>query len=193
RDIAAWRSTGRLELHRDKLVGRMVKKGIEKEFAERVFEQIKGFGEYGFPESHAASFALIAYATAWVKCHYPDVFACALLNAWPMGFYAPATIIGDAKRHGVPLLPADLRHSDWDCTLEERAGTPRFGLRIGLRYIKGLAKAEAENLLAVRHQAPPVSLADWKSRSRASSQTWEKLAVSGALEGFGLHRRNALW
>ena len=193
RDIAAWRSTGRLELHRDKLVERMVKKGIEREFAERVFEQIKGFGEYGFPESHAASFALIAYATAWMKCHYPGVFACALLNAWPMGFYAPATIIGDAKRHGVPILAADVRHSDWDCTLEERAGPSRFGLRIGLRYIKGLVKAEAQKILAVRDQRSSLSLSEWKNLSRATSKTWEQLAISGALEGFGLHRRNALW
>lgn len=193
RDMAAWKSTGRLEEHRERLIHRMVKKGIQEEFAQRVFEQIKGFGEYGFPESHAASFALIAYATAWIKCHYPDVFACALLNAWPMGFYHPATILADAKRHGVPLLPVDLRHSDWDCTLEQRPGVSCRGLRIGLRYIQGLAKADAEGLIALRMANPPLTLQDWKRQGMVSSEAWEKLALSGALAGFGLHRRNSLW
>ena len=101
RDMAAWHRTGRMERHRERLITRMQAKGIAAEFAERVFEQIRGFGEYGFPESHAASFALIAYATAWLKCHYPAEFACSLLNAQPMGFYTPATIVEDAKRHGV--------------------------------------------------------------------------------------------
>ena len=118
RDMAAWKRSGRIERHHERLINRMQKKGISKEFAERVFQQISGFGEYGFPESHAASFALIAYATAWVKCHYPDVFVCALLNALPMGFYSASTIIDDAKRHGVGLLPIDVRNSEWECTLE---------------------------------------------------------------------------
>ena len=118
RDMAAWRRSGRIERHRDRLVTRMLAKGIAREFAERVFDQIRGFGEYGFPESHAASFALIAYATAWLRCHYPDVFTCSLLNAQPMGFYTPATIIDDAIRHGVEVLPVDVTASDWDCTLE---------------------------------------------------------------------------
>ena len=118
RDMAAWRRSGRIERHRDRLVSRMLAKGIAREFAERVFDQIRGFGEYGFPESHAASFALIAYATAWFRCHYPDVFTCSLLNAQPMGFYSPATIIEDAIRHGVEVRPIDVTASDWDCTLE---------------------------------------------------------------------------
>ncbi|HTP58934.1 MAG TPA: error-prone DNA polymerase, partial [Spirochaetia bacterium] len=118
RDMAAWRSRGKMEGHHDRLVTRMVAKGIAPEFAERVFSQILGFGEYGFPESHAASFALIAYATAYVKHYYPVVFACALLNAWPFGFYSPATVIDDSKRHGVRFLPMDLMKSDWECTLE---------------------------------------------------------------------------
>ena len=118
RDMAAWRRSGRIERHHDRLVGRMTAKGIAPEFAERVFGQIRGFGEYGFPESHAASFALIAYATSWLRCHYPDVFTCALLNAQPMGFYAPATIVDDARRHGVDVRPVDVARSDWDCTLE---------------------------------------------------------------------------
>lgn len=192
RDMAAWRSSGRIEQHHDVLVGRMVAKGIEKEFAERVFDQIRGFGEYGFPESHAASFALIAYATAYLKCHHPDVFACALLNAWPMGFYAPATIVGDARRHGVSILPVDLLRSGWDCTLEP-GEEPLRALRMGLRYIQGLVRAEAERLLAFRTEGVAAALAVWKARCRVSADTWEKLAVAGALEGFGVHRRNALW
>ena len=118
RDMAAWHRTGRIERHRDRLVRRMTAKGIARELAERVFEQIRGFGDYGFPESHAASFALIAYATAWLRCHYPDVFACSLLNAQPMGFYAPATIVDDAIRHGVEVRPVDVTASAWECTLE---------------------------------------------------------------------------
>ncbi|MEZ4649512.1 MAG: error-prone DNA polymerase [Candidatus Eisenbacteria bacterium] len=118
RDMAAWRSTGRIDRHRELLVTRMKKKGIEEEFALRVFDQIRGFGEYGFPESHAASFALIAYATAWVRTHYIDAFTCALLNAYPMGFYSPATIIEDARRHGVTVLPPDVAVSGWECSLE---------------------------------------------------------------------------
>ena len=118
RDMAAWRRSGRIERHRDRLVSRMLAKGIAREFAERVFDQIRGFGEYGFPESHAASFALIAYATSWLRCHYPDVFTCSLLNAQPMGFYTPATIVDDAVRHGVEVRPVDVTASDWDCTLE---------------------------------------------------------------------------
>jgi error-prone DNA polymerase len=118
RDMAAWRRSGRIEQHRERIISRMVAKGIEPEFAERVFQQIRGFGEYGFPESHAASFALISYATAWLKCHYPAEFTCALLNAQPMGFYSPSTVVEDARRHKVEVRPVDVQASDWDCTLE---------------------------------------------------------------------------
>ena len=131
RDMAAWHRTGRIDRHRDRLVTRMMAKGIAREFAERVFDQIRGFGDYGFPESHAASFALIAYATAWLRCHYPEVFVCSLLNAQPMGFYTPATIVGDAVRHGVEVRPVDVTASDWDCTLEalDATGTRPAGPR----------------------------------------------------------------
>jgi error-prone DNA polymerase len=123
RDIAAWRSRGRIDQHEERLVGRMVERGIPKEFAERVFSQIRGFGEYGFPESHAASFALLSYVTSYLKCHHPPAFTCALLNAWPMGFYQPSTLVEDAKRHGVEVRPIAVGISEWDCTLEtsERA------------------------------------------------------------------------
>jgi len=119
RDMAAWRRSGRIDRHRERLVTRMMRKGIKQEFAERVFQQIRGFGEYGFPESHAASFAHIAYATAYLRCHYPAEFTCALLNAQPMGFYSPATIVNDARIHGVEVRPVSVLHSHWDCTLEE--------------------------------------------------------------------------
>jgi error-prone DNA polymerase len=118
RDMAAWRRSGRIERHRERLVARMKAKGIEEKFAVRVFEQIRGFGEYGFPESHAASFALIAYATSWLKCHYPASFLCAMLNAQPMGFYSTSTLVEDGKRHGVGVFAVDVMRSDGDCTLE---------------------------------------------------------------------------
>ena len=143
RDMAAWHRTGRMERHRERLITRMRAKGIEPQFAERVFEQIRGFGEYGFPESHAASFALIAYVTAWLKCHYHAEFTCALLNAQPMGFYAPATIVEDAKRHNVIIRPIDVQVSEWDCTLEPCEGSAGgFAVRMGLRYVKGLAEID---------------------------------------------------
>ena len=147
RDMAAWHRIGRMERHRERLITRMQAKGIAPQFAERVFEQIRGFGEYGFPESHAASFALIAYATAWLKCHYHAEFTCALLNAQPMGFYAPATIVEDAKRHHVIVQPVDVRVSEWDCTLEpceESAGG--FAVRMGLRYVKGLGERDWDSI-----------------------------------------------
>ena len=118
RDMAAWRRSGRIEKHRTRMIPRMLAEGIPEEFAERVFSQIRGFGEYGFPESHAASFALLAYVTAWLRCHHHEAFTCAILNAQPMGFYTPATLVEDAKRHGVEVLPIDINKSSWDCTLE---------------------------------------------------------------------------
>ncbi len=128
RDMGAWKQSGRIERHEKKLVGRMIENDISREFAERIFSQIRGFGEYGFPESHAASFALIAYATAWLKCHHPEVFACALLNAQPMGFYTPATIVEEAKRAGVTVLPIDIQNSHWNCTLEPLPDRSGLGL-----------------------------------------------------------------
>src|SRR5207244_7418565 len=143
RDMAAWHRTGRMERHRERLITRMQAKGIAVEFAERVFEQIRGFGEYGFPESHAASFALIAYATAWLKCHYHAEYTCALLNAQPMGFYAPATIVEDAKRHNVIVRPIDVTISDWDCTMEPcRESEGGFAVRMGLGYVDGVRESE---------------------------------------------------
>ena len=189
RDMAAWRRSGRIEKHGEKLISRMIAKGIDREFAERVFQQIRGFGEYGFPESHASSFALIGYLTAWVKCHYPDVFACTLLNAWPMGFYSPATIVDDARRHGVTVLPVDIGDSRWYCTLEPLDGGALDGnvatthaVRMGLRFVKGLAETVVEELLASRDTAPFASIDDLVERVPALPQDGlVQLAESGAL------------
>ncbi len=193
RDMAAWRSQGCIERHREKLIGRMVKNGIPAEFAERVFSQILGFGEYGFPESHAASFALITYVTAWQRCHHAAAFTCSLLNAQPMGFYSPATIVEDSKRHGVDVRPIDVRHSRWHCTLEPLPGFAGqgFAVRMGCRYVKGLGARE--QALLDRTPGPFTSFDDFAARTRLGSPALVKLAAAGAFEGLGLSRREALW
>jgi error-prone DNA polymerase len=194
RDMAAWHRSGRMERHRQRLIMRMQAKGIPPEFAERVFEQIRGFGEYGFPESHAASFALIAYATAWLRCHYPAEFTCSLLNAQPMGFYLPATIVEDAKRHRVLVRPVDVQASDWDCTLEpcgESAGD--FAVRMGLRYIKGLTENDWARAAQARRAQSFASLEDFVRRTDLSERDLSALAESGAFDGLGVDRRTALW
>ncbi|MGA0059302.1 MAG: error-prone DNA polymerase [Planctomycetota bacterium] len=194
RDMAAWRQHGRMERHRERLIARMLDKGIEREFAERVFEQIRGFGEYGFPESHAASFALIAYATAWLRCHHIDVFTCALLNAQPMGFYSVATIVEDAKRHGLRVLPIDVTASAWDCTLEgQRDEDGCFALRIGLRWIKGMSEADGQRIVAVRAERPFEDLADFTRRTRLDARRLQALGEAGAFSSLNASRRDALW
>jgi error-prone DNA polymerase len=194
RDMAAWHRTGRMERHRERLIARMQAKGIPPQFAERVFEQIRGFGEYGFPESHAASFALIAYATAWLKCHYPAEFACALLNAQPMGFYAPATIVEDAKRHGVIVRPVDVQVSEWDCTLETcEANVGGFAVRMGLRYVKGLGETDWESIACGRRSAPFISVGDFVRRTTLDEGVLGTLAEAGAFDGLDTDRRTALW
>jgi error-prone DNA polymerase len=194
RDMAAWRQTGRIERHRERLTQRMMARGIEREFAERVFDQIRGFGEYGFPESHAASFALIAYATAWMKCYYPEVFACSLLNAQPMGFYGPSTIVEDAKRQGVRILPIDIQKSVWDCTLEPVSGSGRpLALRMGFRYVKGLQEAQAGRIERAREERPFTSLEDAAARAGLDEGAMMRLAEAGAFSGFQKNRRAALW
>ena len=198
RDMAAWRCSGRIERHRARLVQRMIAKGIDAAFAEQVFEQIRGFGEYGFPESHAASFALIAYATAWMKCRFPDVFVCALLNAQPMGFYSAATIIEDAKRHGIEVRPIDVVRSEWDCTLEPGHAdtgpeTTRYAVRMGARYVKGLARAQWEQLTAARAERLFASVEDLVRRTALNAGMLSRLAESGALSALEPQRRSALW
>ena len=194
RDMAAWRRTGRIERHRDRLILRMQAKGIAPEFAERVFKQICGFGEYGFPQSHAASFALIAYATAYLKHHFPAEFTCALLNAQPMGFYSAATIVEDAKRHDIVVRPVDVRQSAWDCTLEscaERAGGT--AVRMGLRYVNGLGEDAGTRLVRVRDETPFASLDDCVRRAGLDRGALAALAEAGAFESFDDNRRATLW
>jgi error-prone DNA polymerase len=189
RDMAAWRRTGRIERHRERLVTRMQAKGIAPEFAERVFQQITGFGEYGFPESHAASFALVSYAAAYLLRHYPAEFICALLNAQPMGFYTPATIVDDGKRRGVTFLPVEVRASHWDCTLEG-AGL----VRMGFRYVKGLSeKRDGERIVAARKRAPFTSMEDFSKRTGVCEKALAALASAGAFDGLELTRRSSLW
>ncbi len=202
RDMAAWRRSGRIERHRERLISRMEAKGIAPEFAARVFDQIRGFGEYGFPESHAASFALVAFASAYLKRHYHSEFTCSLLNAQPMGFYAPSTIVEDARRHGVEVRPIDVLRSQWDCTLEELPvaddgdGTRhawRFAVRMGLRYVKGLGQDDGKRISTAHADAPFESLDDFVRRTGLNAGALVALARSGAFEGLGIDRRQALW
>jgi error-prone DNA polymerase len=192
RDMAAWKKTGRIERHRDRLISRMKQKGITEEFANRVFEQIKGFGDYGFPESHAASFALIAYATSWLKCHYPAAYLCAMLNAQPMGFYSPATLVDDSKRHKVVVRSVNVQHSEWDCTMEPVENN--FAVRMGLRYVKGLHEKDTQSLLSDRvKNGPYKNMEAFRQRTQLSEAVLTRLAESGALSSFKYERREALW
>ncbi len=191
RDMAAWRHSGRIEKHRQRLVERMIKKGISQEFAERVFEQIRGFGEYGFPESHAASFALIVYATSWLRCHYLSEFVCSLLNAQPMGFYSVATIVDDAKRHGVEMRAVDVTASAWDCTLE--ASGEKWAVRMGLRYVKGLDREGERRILLARSRACFRTLEDFVRRTALDKGVLVRLAEAGAYHRLERSRRSALW
>jgi error-prone DNA polymerase len=192
RDMAAWRRKGNMEGHLRRLVPRMMAKGITEEFALRVVEQIKGFGEYGFPESHAASFALISYATSWLRCHYPAEFLCSILNAQPMGFYSAATLVQDSIRHDVVVRPVDVNHSMWDCTLEPLSDGA-FAVRMGLRYVKSMSETQGNRVIDPREKGPYVSVDDVVARSRLDQGSLSRLAGSGAFEGLGIARRTALW
>ncbi|MBK8412049.1 MAG: error-prone DNA polymerase [Sandaracinaceae bacterium] len=194
RDMAAWRKEGRIEAHHQRMVPRMIEKGIAEEFAERVFAQIRGFGEYGFPESHAASFALLSYATAWLRCHHPSVFLCALLNAQPMGFYQPATLVDDARRRGVVVRPISVLQSAWDCTLEGMIeGVIAPPVRMGLRYVTGLGVVERERIEAAWRDGPFTDLEDFTRRTALPTRQLVRLAQAGAFDDFGLERRDAIW
>ncbi|MCE9637657.1 MAG: error-prone DNA polymerase [Planctomycetes bacterium] len=194
RDMAAWRKAGRIEHHHVKLVERMTAKGISPEFAERVFLQIRGFGEYGFPESHAASFALLAYATAWLRCHHPVEFACSLLNAQPMGFYSASSIVGDARRHGLDVRPVDVLRSAWDCTCEPDPHVKMgFAIRMGLRYVQRLGSTHRGRIEAAARERRFTSIDDFAARTRLDRGAMSALAEAGAFDGFGSSRRQALW
>jgi error-prone DNA polymerase len=182
--MATFRSKGKIEVLQDKMVGRMVGRGYDPDFAQRCFDQIKGFGEYGFPESHAASFAHLVYVSSWLRWKYPAAFAAALLNSQPMGFYAPAQIVRDAREHGVDVREVDVNHSDWDCTLEDGA------MRLGLRQIDGLQREAAERLAARR---PYDSVEDLRSRGGLPVHAIQRLAAADAFRSMNLDRRAALW
>lgn len=193
KSMATFKFTGGVSHFKSKLVDGMVRNGYSEEFAEKTFSQLEGFGSYGFPESHAASFALIAYASCYVKCHYPDVFACALVNSQPMGFYAPAQIIRDAVEHGVEVRPICINKSRWDCTLESIEGSNRHAVRLGMRQIKGLSVAEIARLVAARGEMPFDSIDDVWRRSGVQFSTLDKLAKADAFRSLGLERRQASW
>ncbi|MGE4048710.1 MAG: error-prone DNA polymerase, partial [Acetobacteraceae bacterium] len=191
RSMATFKFTGGVHAFRDKMIGGMIERNYNREFAEETFSRIEGFGSYGFPESHAASFALIAYASAWLKCHYPDVFCCALLNAQPMGFYATAQIVRDAQEHGVAVRPVCVNASAWDCTLEPADG-PHRAVRLGLRMAKGLASIHADEIIA--HRAGGYhSIEDVWRRAHMPVAALERLAEADAFRAVGLDRRQALW
>ncbi|MBW7849094.1 MAG: error-prone DNA polymerase [Rhodospirillales bacterium] len=223
RAMATFRRSGTIQTFRDKFINGMRERGYDIDFAERCFKQIEGFGEYGFPESHAASFALLVYVSAWLKCHYPAAFACALLNSQPMGFYAPAQIVRDARAHGVEVRPVDVNHSDWDCTLEPGRHGP--ALRLGFRQVKGLAERDARRIaaargagyedvgemwrrckessvIASRRRSNPAVPSLWIASSASPPrndappiprQALETLAKADAFGSLGLDRRHALW
>jgi len=182
--MATFRSKGNIEVLQDKMVGRMVERGYDPAFAQRCFDQIKGFGEYGFPESHAASFAHLVYVSSWLKWKYPAAFACGLLNSQPMGFYAPAQIVRDACEHGVEVREVDVNFSDWNCTLEDGA------MRLGLRQVDGLQREAAERLVARR---PYRTVEELRSRGHVPVHAIQRLAAADAFRSMGLDRRAALW
>ena len=192
RAMAAWKRRGGLEGFESRLKAGMAERGYSPEFAERIFNQIKGFGDYGFPESHAASFALLVYVSAWLKCHEPAVFFCALLNSQPMGFYAPAQLVRCAREHGVEVRPVDVNHSDWESTLE-RDATGRPALRLGFNRVKGLAERAAERVVNARCGEAFRSVPELAERARLGSGELDVLAGSGALESLARNRHRAHW
>ena len=197
RAMATFRKTGIIHEFGLRLVDGMVARGYERDFAERCFKQIEGFGEYGFPESHAASFALLVYVSAWLKHHYPAAFCAALINSQPMGFYAPAQLVGEAKRQGVTALPVCINASDEEADLEAVTladGRSEIALRLGFNQISGLLKADAEALVAARRNSGPFdSVADCATRTAIGVSTLERLARADAFASLGLSRRQALW
>ncbi|MDW3682430.1 error-prone DNA polymerase [Cupriavidus sp. CV2] len=192
RAMAAWKRKGGLERYYDRIVSGMLERGYEREFAESIFRQIQGFGEYGFPESHAASFALLVYASAWLKCHEPAVFLCALLNSQPMGFYSPSQLVQDGQRHGVEVLPADVSVSGWDSTLEPRA-TGRPAVRLGLSLLRGMRQEAALRVEEARAVRPFDTTTDLARRAGLDRHDMQVLAAGDALRMLAGNRREALW
>ncbi|WP_375576628.1 error-prone DNA polymerase [Paracidovorax oryzae] len=191
RAMAAWKRKGGLEKYHAKLVDGMLARGYEREYAERVFLQVHGFSEYGFPESHAASFALLVYASSWIKRHHPAAFLAALLNSQPMGFYSPSQLVQDARRHGVTVRAPDVLHSGWDCTLEDLPHAP--AVRLGLRLVNGLGQAAAERIEAARAERPFQDVEDLALRASLDQPTLRVLAGGDALASLAGHRRQQVW
>lgn len=192
RAMGAWKRSGGIEHFREKLIGGMRARGYAEEFAERLYQQMLGFGEYGFPESHSASFALLAYDSAWLKCHEQAAFTAALLNSQPMGFYAPAQLVRDARTHGVEVQPVDVCVSVWDCTLERREdGEP--ALRLGLRLVKSLSRSGADRLIEARRLQPFASVQDLAARAALDRGDLEALAAAGAFASLSGNRHLAFW
>lgn len=190
RSMATFKAHGMVKQFHDKLINGMLEKGYSQEYAQRIFKQLEGFGSYGFPESHAVSFALLVYVSSWLKHHYPDVFAAGLLNSQPMGFYAPSQLVRDARSHGVQVRPVDINHSDWNCTLEEKDGD-YCALRLGFRQVKGVQEEEVEVL--ARARTKPFTNLNELLDAGLSIALLEKLADADAFQSMGLDRRKALW
>ena len=193
--MAAWRRAGQLEQMQTRLVQGMLARGYPAEFAERIYQQIRGFGEYGFPESHAASFALLVYVSAWLKCYYPAAFTGAVLNSQPMGFYAPAQLVRDVRQHGVVVCPVDINYSKYDCTLEppERGTGGGPALRLGMRLVRGLSADKVRGIERARAAGPVHSIRRLDRRPDVSRDTLLRLAAADAFRSLGLSRRAALW
>jgi error-prone DNA polymerase len=189
RSMAAWKRQGGVHKFYDRLVGGMLKNGYTVEFAERLFKQIEGFGEYGFPESHAASFALLVWASCWLKKHEPACFLAALLNSQPMGFYGPSQLVQDAQRHGVTVLPVDVQHSDWDCTL----ACDLCSVRLGLRLVSGLSEEVGQRIVSVRQKVAFTSTQDLALRAGLDRGDLNALAGADALISLSGHRRQQVW
>ncbi len=192
RAMATWKRNGGLEGFRERLVEGLRARGYSERFAHQIYQQIEGFGEYGFPESHAASFAFLVYVSAWLKCHEPAAFTAALLNSQPMGFYAPAQLVQDARRHGVEVRPVDVAASAWDAALE-RAANGQPAVRLGLRMVKGLAQAGAHRLVEARASAPFIDIHDLTRRARLDHKGLDALAAADALASLAGHRHHARW
>jgi error-prone DNA polymerase len=193
--MAAWKRSAKLLRHEGKLVHGFVERGIPREFAVRLFSQIKGFGEYGFPESHAASFALLVYASAWIKVHHPLEFACALINSQPMGFYSVSSIVRDAQKRDVLVRSPDVTQSDWDCTIEVRpAPRPvRRALQLGMRIVKGMGEEAAQRIIRARGESPFRDPKDLAVRAELRTDQMDALAEAGALSSLASERRCAMW
>lgn len=194
RSMAAWRRKGGLEVFERRLIEGMAERGYAREFAQSIFQQILGFGEYGFPESHAASFALLVYVSAWIKRYHPAAFLCALLNSQPMGFYAPSQLIQDARRHGVEVLPPEVTSSNWDCMLAPGEGTTdQPAARLGLRMIAGLSQDNAERIVTARGQGAFTDVDELAHRAALDQRALKLLAAAGALAQLAGHRHQACW